>query len=124
MIDTEALIDRAIKRIVSATKAGDISGVRQVLRDLLETATAAAAAQAHQKRIGEIGDDTIAACRYFGELGITKAEAEKHLGKLLSLDEQEAMAKGTFDRRAEARALEIGQARQGGKVLPWLTSRV
>lgn len=123
MTDTDQAIDRSIRRIVSATKAGDISGVRQVLRDLLETATAAAAAQVHQQRLAEIGDDSQALCRYYGELGITRQEAEKQTGRLLRLDEQEAMARGAFDRRAEARALELGQARQGGKVLPWMTRK-
>lgn len=122
--DTDTMIERAMLAFGKAAIVVDQAKVKDVLRSLLETATAAASAQAHQQRVEETRDDTEACCRYFGELGITKAEAEKHFGRVMTVEEQAEMIKGAFGRRAEARALELGQARQGGKVLPWMTTKV
>ncbi len=122
MSDVDSMIDRAMVKIGEAATAGDRTKVKEILRNLLETATAAAAAQAHQQRLAEIGEDSQAICRYYGELGITHRETEDQLGRKLTEEEKDEMTKGAFDRRAEARALELGQARQGGKVLPWMTS--
>jgi hypothetical protein len=123
-MDIESTIDKALRDLGRAAKSQDANAARNVLRDLLETTLASSATSQHQQRLAEIGDDKVALCRYWGELGITKGEAERQLDiKIDSVSEEaRAMEKGTFDRRAEARAIELGEARSGGKVLPWMTS--
>jgi hypothetical protein len=122
IVDIDQIISEAEVKIFNAATKEDIVRIRQVLRNLLETTLASAATTQHQQRMKDIGKDSVALCRYYGELGIAESEARSALGRILRDEERLAMQSGAFDRRAEARAIELGQARSGGKVLPWMTS--
>ena len=55
-----------------------------------------------------------------GELGAADAVVRRKLGRAMTEDERSAYVAGADARMLEARALELGQARRGGKVLDWM----
>lgn len=120
--ELDNLIQGSLKELTAAVKSGDSSGVKRVLRRLAEYQMETAQADAHRRRLAEIGHDSSRLARYLGELGVHSKDVGLRLGRKLTAEEQDEYDRGACDRRIEARALELESARRGQKsaVLEWM----
>jgi hypothetical protein len=118
--DLDAVVARALGRLGKAAKSQDPLAAQEIIKDLIRSQLELAASSEHRDRLSEIGDDTVALCRYMGELGAADAVVRRKLGRAMTEDERSAYVAGADARMLEARALELGQARRGGKVLDWM----
>ena len=120
--DLDSVVSRALGKLGKAAKNNDPTAAQEIIKDLIRSQLELASANEHRDRLREIGDDTVKLCKYFGELGMPDSMIKRELGgRQMTADERKAFVGGADARVLEARALELGQARRGGKVLPWMT---
>jgi len=107
------VVNSALVEIYKAAKANDLPKARKIIMGLLNRDPGFDPSAEHQARMVEIGDDTIALCRYLGELAQTPETIERRLGRQMNEKERRTWDEGKADRAIEVRAIELSRLRRG-----------
>lgn len=120
--DLDELEAKALAALVRQAREGNataaascVAGVERLRKTRL--------AESHRERMSGLEGPDL--CRYLGELGQTRDEVDRRLGRRMSKAEAEAWRLGEEDRLLEVRAVELGRMRRGdGDVPKWATRAI
>jgi len=98
---------------------GSVPAANAALK-LVDQRRQAHAGTLHREKIEDLRTKPLDLCRYLGELGQDDIVATKILGRALTEKEEAARVAGAQARKIEIRAIELGRARNGGSISPWM----